>query len=76
MVITAFSSTEISIFRLIESYWFFFNSIIVLYVEDVLGTRGCGNYSFFLEPNRLYPPIDAVESIHYNALRTSHKELL
>jgi len=40
------------------------------------GYEGCGNYSFFPEPNRLYPPIDAVESIHYNALRTSHKELL
>ena len=48
MVITAFSSTEISIFRLIESYWFFFNSIIVLYVEDVLGTRGVVIIHFFL----------------------------
>jgi hypothetical protein len=74
MVITAFSSTEISIFRLIESYWFFFNSIIVLYVEDVLGTRGVVIIHFFLNQTDCTRP--STESIHYNALRTSHKELL
>lgn len=73
MVITAFSSTELSVFRLKGPYWFFFNSIIVLSGERCNGYERSGNYSFFPEPNRMYLPIKVDENIYCNALRISQK---